>query len=306
MFGSPVFEVLIALGFLYLLLSLVCSALNELVSQLIGLRYKTLVKGVERLLTDPTRRQQVMQHPLLKALGDKPSYIPSETFALALFENLVPADRMVEAPDPNNPGQMIRKMADGTTFDDLRGALTRLPDEDLRRSLLTLVDSTDTSMEEARAAVEKWFNNSMDRVSGWYKRESQHILLVLALVVTVVINADTLELADSLWKDSGLRESVVAAAEGYAQGYKASGTTPEGDALANPEEVLGEIQGLLTEDLELPLGWTKMPENSWAWVMKIAGLLLTALAVSLGAPFWFDLLNRIVSLRGSGKVPDKK
>jgi hypothetical protein len=40
--------------------------------------------------------------------------------------------------------------------------------------------------------------------------------------------------------------------------------------------------------------------------VKILGLLVTVLAISLGAPFWFDLLNRLVNLRSTGKPPDPR
>ena len=49
-----------------------------------------------------------------------------------------------------------------------------------------------------------------------------------------------------------------------------------------------------------------VPREFWDWLRKVAGWLLTAFAVSLGAPFWFDLLNRFINLRVSGKAPEEK
>ena len=37
--------------------------------------------------------------------------------------------------------------------------------------------------------------------------------------------------------------------------------------------------------------------------MKILGLLLTAVAVTQGAPFWFDLIKKLSNPRSSGPVP---
>lgn len=46
--------------------------------------------------------------------------------------------------------------------------------------------------------------------------------------------------------------------------------------------------------------WERTKGDGWL------GYLITALAISLGAPFWFDLLSKLVKLRGSGDDPDKK
>ena len=51
-----------------------------------------------------------------------------------------------------------------------------------------------------------------------------------------------------------------------------------------------------------PAVWWKNP-GFWE---KVVGLLFTALAISLGAPFWFDMLNRVVSIRAAGRAPDEK
>ena len=59
----------------------------------------------------------------------------------------------------------------------------------------------------------------------------------------------------------------------------------------------------------VPIGWTMdrsaLPADLGQWTIKIAGLLITALAASMGAPFWFDLVNKLVNLRSAGKVPPK-
>ena len=58
----------------------------------------------------------------------------------------------------------------------------------------------------------------------------------------------------------------------------------------------------------LPIGWQNFPEEgtsiSFATVLaKVVGLILTSLAVSLGAPFWFDLLSKFMNVRGTGQSP---
>ena len=57
------------------------------------------------------------------------------------------------------------------------------------------------------------------------------------------------------------------------------------------------------QEFGVPLGWSHdtSPHNvCWDGVGKMLGLLVTAFALSLGAPFWFDLLGKVSNLRGAG------
>ncbi len=158
-------------------------------------------------------------------------------------------------------------------------------------------------MKEFRASIEKWFDDSMERVTGWYKRKTQVIVLISALAVCFALNVDTFAIANSLYQDTTLRTSIVAAAEARVQ----QSTSEESGSELEVSELRDELSGL-----KLPIGWSgdtgvpnRMPGNFGGWVVKLLGVLFTALAVSLGASFWFDLLCKIVNLRASGKKPDK-
>ncbi len=69
------------------------------------------------------------------------------------------------------------------------------------------------------------------------------------------------------------------------------------------KEAVKELQGVQTAGI--PLGWTAAPRGC-EWANKIIGLILTIFAISLGAPFWFDVLNKIVSIRSVGLSPEEK
>ncbi len=292
MFDSPVVQVAISLPFLYLLLSVVCSSLQESISQILGLRASTLGQGLEHLLTDPEQRRKLLAHPLIRCLGEKPSYIPNRTFAMALLDIATKPEPEKNAKPQTSPEAEAAKPVAPLDFESVRNALSQLPEGDLRTSLLTLADSADHKLDKLRDNVEIWFDDTMDRVSGWYKRKSQAIVMVLALLTTALVNADTIAMAKTLWQDAGLRQGLVAAAAGYVASPSAT------DAAAG----LGGVEKSL-RSLALPIGWSALPQGTAQWVSKVLGLLLTTLAVSLGAPFWFDLLNKFVSLRGVGKAP---
>ena len=134
----------------------------------------------------------------------------------------------------------------------------------------------------------------MQRVSGWYRRHIAIVLWVVGAIVVVLLNVDTLQVANTLWKDPAARSAVVAQADAAAkqgQGVNAANAVSK---------------------LELPLGWKlfksgsgpqEFPNSAGGIIAKIVGLLLTVAALSLGAPFWYDLLSKFVRVSGSGGRP---
>ncbi len=315
MFNSAIMEVAIGLIFVYVLLSLVCSALSEIIAQLLKLRSKTLKEGIQRLLTDETIRRKVYNHPLIKSLSKKigedqlpsPSYIPARNFALALFDAVAPAgERAGGNADPNDPSKNKPIYAAACDFNQIREKIADLPEGEIRTALLSLFDSAKDNLEQARKNVEDWFDGAMERVSGWYKRKSQWILLGVAFIVACIINVDTLSLSTSLWQNPTLRQEITVAADLYIS------RTQSITGHEKPEEIReawDNLQNQLSnvKKLDLPLGWswTAFPQKGSQWCWKIIGLVITTLAVSLGAPFWFDLLNKVARLRVSGVVPRK-
>lgn len=331
-------EVAIGLIFVYLLFSLMCSALSELVAWAMDLRARTLRGGIESLLEDPKLREflqekkllkggfkkglvktteeqsvasSLYEHPLIQGMMQKdqhPSYIPKDLFASAFLDMLreaVPASE--DAKD---------------ALERLKSRIAALPeDSPVRRSLEAVLDDTIRDIHQAKARVEKWFDDAMDRVSGWYKRRSQWVVLVLAAVLVLGANADSLMIARTLSRDSVLRASLVAAAEQAARQ-----DTQEGRESPDAKAALAELRALEARmaELRLPIGWSfdaapaagqgaqppvledprGMPSGLTSWLAKLAGLLFTIFAVSLGAPFWFDVLNKVVNVRITGKQPE--
>jgi len=323
MFGLQILDIAIGLIFVYLLLALICTTASELLAGLLNRRSRNLFVGIRGLLEDEAVRLENPQtpgdpkgkglvdlfyaHPLIQALHgrqtwgegrSKPSYIPSRTFALALLDIIDPAN-----PDKNR------------NIDDIRAAIKALPgDSDIRRTLLILLDDAKADVGKLQEGIEVWFNNAMDRASGWYKRRTQLIVFVFAVVVTSAANADTIQIAKTLANDPALREALVAQAQEIAKNplpaSQGSGAQPQSNTAANTPvgaaqfsaEIIKENAATL-QNLGLKLGWQDESEARIDWLNKILGLLLTALAVSMGAPFWFDMLNKVISVRATGKPP---
>jgi hypothetical protein len=166
----------------------------------------------------------------------------------------------------------------------VRQAIVGLPDTSARRALLVIFDAANGDIVAARSGVESWFNAAMQRLSGEYKRRLLWFTLLTAAVVSAAVGADSIVLAQTLWQEEGLRAGLVAAAQNQ------SGSTGS-DALKT------------LANLGLPLGWSSLPSTTVDWAVKVAGLLITTLAVSLGAPFWFDFLQKFTNPRSSGARP---
>jgi hypothetical protein len=236
---------------------------------------------------------QFYRHPLIKSLapsGKRPSYVPSRTFALAVIDILTS-----EHPEAANSAAGLQKQID------------KLPDGDLKRSINALLHETGDDIVEARRAVERWFDDAMDRVSGWYKRKTHWMIVALAIFVTVLTNADTLRIANTLWREPTVRAQIVAQAEARAR----QGLPERGAETANRAPVQG-LMGWGDELNGLGAAWAKKDVFGWfgaLWALVVAhliGWLLTSVATSLGAPFWFDILNKVINLRSSGRTPEER
>jgi hypothetical protein len=277
----------------------------ETLSSVLAWRAAYLKKGLESLL-DEDLMNEVFDHPLVNPLVRParelsprlakvpvvrrtlgwwrreryPSYLPSRTVVAALL------DLDVEA----------RARGAARTLDD---AIARVPNVRVREALTTLlrdvterVDKKEDQLAAFRKSAETWYDDTMARVSGWYRRRVQLVLWCIALTLAVLLNVDSVNLARVFWSDETVRAAVVAQAERSAE---------QGEA--------GQISQDL-EALEVPLGWSfddggaqDIPSGWQSWLAKVIGILLTSAAISLGAPFWFDLLGKVARLRSAGAPP---
>jgi hypothetical protein len=293
MFNSNIIDVAIGLVFIFLLLSLICSAAHEIIEAFMKARAANLERGIQELAGSNSEQfvSSLYDHGLINSLykgkyapaakgffrrlfqryihgPDLPSYIPSKNFALALI--------------------------------DLKNTGADLP-QNIKDALQAFERVAGNDAAHLQRHVEEWYNSAMDRVSGWYKRRSQWIVLALGLLASVAVNADCIAIAKRLSTDANLRQSVEHMAEGAAKENPAS----------DPRKPLDRIKDDLAslDGIGLPLGRDyslKDPQKLWMatrahWV----GWLITALAVSLGAPFWFDMLNKIMVVRSTVKPSEK-
>jgi len=305
MFGSQVLEVMIGLLLTYLALSVACSGIKEVIASLFALRSKTLEAAIRKMLlgVNGNVAQKILEHPVIAASappGKKlPSYIASRNFALALLDTVAP---MKDAAQPR-------------TIQSLRASIAALPQTNLRNTLLGFIDSAKGDLESVHKKIERWFDDTMERASGWYKRTAQKLIFGAGLVLCLALNADTFQIAKELWSDEALRTAVVTqATERVREGNSvnppdSSASVVKADSLPISDQLL-QVGEAIRAAQPLPFGWSHEQNGAlraiFAWprgLFKFLGILVSSFAILMGAPFWFDMLNKIINLRISGNPP---
>ena len=308
MFDSAVLDTVIGVVFVVILFSTVCAAVRESVESLLKTRASYLEYGIRELLNDKSASGLVTQlysHPVVSGLfaGDYkpaemdarslfdwgrrnlPSYIPAKNFASALIDIAVRGPVGGDPPDAA-PGKI--------DLDTIRSSAAKIENPRVARVLLNAVDLAEGDLNRAVANVEAWFDSGMDRVSGWYKRLSSRIIFGIALVLAVFLNVDLIRVSRELYNDDAQRAMVLA----YAQS-----AMPDQDMLTNRKKAFEQLS-----NKTFPVGWGgKTLGQAWdeAGVQNLAGWLFTAFAATLGAPFWFDVLNKVMVIRATVKPHEK-
>lgn len=318
--GLTMVDVAIGLVVVYVVMSLLCSSANEGLETYFRNRSRQLELGIREILDDPTGKsitQALYNHPLIAGLfpgkydaayaepgklyakKNLPSYIPSANFALAVLDIVLPAS----ATQQSGAAAALAPGEQPEAAQALRQAAMNFPVAAVGRSLSILIDASANDMQKVRTAIEKWFDSSMDRVSGWYKRRTQIVLFILAIIFAGSLNVDTVRIVDRLLTDPSLRNSLVSTAQEYARNGAAQGAAATSQNWADQVKA-NEAQ---LKSLGIPLGWNQPEDRSgnWYWLIKFAGILATALAATMGAPFWFDVLNRFVVIRSTIKPQEK-
>jgi hypothetical protein len=357
MFNSSVLDVAVGVALVFLLVSTVCSAAREGVEAYLKTRASHLEYAIRELLNDRGGvglAKAFFEHPMISGLyqgdyeprvrnktapekdrprwwhsgGTLPSYIPAKSFSMALI------DLVARGPSTNTE----TSAADLTklTFDSLRQSVRTLNNPKVERALLTALDTAHDDVDLARKNLEAWYDGAMDRVSGWYKRSTQTVILLIAIVVVVGLNVNVITIADHLYRDQSLRDAVVGSAAGipkdlsyadasskfeamrlpvgWGDGWGAPRTRGERVELENARRLKDHEKKLEASRASAGnpptpptlLALDKLPVDLWHDLFgPIVGLLITTVAAMLGAPFWFDVLNKIMVIRATVKPHEK-
>lgn len=336
-------DVAISLILVFLVLSLVVTAINELISIQLNKRPKMLLQTIVRLIDNPElltrfyanghianggeaskagvkvpqtaeKNLKSATYPDVKSaerdyLAGHASYISARNFARALSMSL-------EAMDKSGANDALGKV---------KGAIAALPESRIRDVVEKAVDASGTSMAAFETNLAAWFDSTQERVTGAYARYQKYLALVVASVIVLVFNADTVRLARELQINQAMREQLVKVAEGVVEkGLESC------DSAGDREDCLvKQIRSQFAGLSPVPFGWADDPFYEslqrigaaeaaeplpgaapgsliYGGVSKLLGLIVTILAASIGAPFWFDMLSKFVNIRGAGIKPEAK
>jgi hypothetical protein len=306
MFGLETLDVLIGLATVYLTFGLACTAVVEAIAAWLSVRSSNLEAALNELFKgDLDDRQKFVKaffdHPLVQSLSKgrtgRPSYIPAEIVG-QVVEALVKA------------GDAAGSMA--AAVDKLPGTAGTNHIKGLLGAFLAQVGEDAAAF---RKAVETHFNAVMDRASGWFKRRQQTVALIASALLVVGANVDTISLANTLASSPEARAKMVDIAseklsraksvEAQAAEGKAEGGVSVAQARQLTQAALRDFEQARSDlaSAGFKFGW----KDQWNagktfsdYLLKLVGLLVSTLAVSLGAPFWFDLLQGFMQIRASG------
>jgi hypothetical protein len=392
MFDNVAVNVCIGLIFVILLYSLLATIVQEIIAKWFGLRARVLARGIKRMLEDNSEVELIIKaaprwaqffierttligfvinllvkiksffvplnpnsfsrkfydHPSIKYLGEnqwfsKPSYISPSNFSSTIIFLLRGDDFDSSIPEIE---------AIKTTLISNKLFI----DKDTLYYLKALLVDSSYDLEKFRKALEKWFSETMERTTGWYKRKVQFILFVIGLALATAFNLDIIALAKILSKDKSARQELAglnnlsSISTSDMQQLSSEDSLHRKSILEYVDSSVIKTFNTSTNDIfesqhilglghkmEASCDSSCMEEIKWAFedfksgritfmeyqdqvdrivhwksnlyssgLKRWAGIIISALAISLGAPFWFDLLNKFMLLRGTVKKSAKK
>ena len=273
MLNSTVLEVAVGLTFCYAAVALIVSTLQEALTAFTRLRARTLLAGVKTMLNDPhftALARALYAHALVNPHDDGRE--TNEQNVKTKPSYIEPANFAIALVDTiqSIPGDYAQLGRD----------IDAIGDPQVRQALQGIHQRAGGDMERFRDCVADWFDTAMERVSGNYKRRSLMTSFLLSLLIAMLFNIDSIHLFRTLWQHPALAAQL-------------GSETLTQDAFAALDT--------------LPLGWQSFPPvYGQELALKLAGWLLTASTALFGAPFWFDLLQRTVRVRGTGARPDER
>lgn len=300
MFSSTVLDLAVGLAFCFLTASLATGTVVEAISSALKLRSKTLAKGIGDLLNDPGLTGlagQLYAHASVNPRGpgasaplqNAPTYIDRQLFAKAMMD-ITGISEQVATAARQNQGL--------PTLDDLHGAMSAKVDKvqnpQLHQLLTGIINRSFGEAGAIQTELSEWFDHAMDRVSGAYKRWTQLVGFVVAILLAAALNIDSVGAAKTLWLQPTVAEKLKA------------------DSGLKTDEAITQLSSAI------PIGWPNgfgeklsadkkpVPFDCSDWRLAFLGWLITAFATLFGAPFWFDLLQTFIRLKGSGPSPGEK
>jgi len=288
-----ILSIIIGIIFVLLLFSMLTSAVVEVYHAANSTRGKHLRNTLEIMLGKDIS-DKFYEHSYFRQLSSASK--PLSKLKLPIWvEKGVFSSILADVLSPRNSNLSVPERINLIENDDLRKVL----------DFLWRQSSDDIALFQKK--VEAWFDDVMARAKDWFADQTKWRLFFFGTLLAAVLNADTIQIYKSLSANAALRDEIVNAAEKFSNSadtarIRAINAPPRDSATANANYQAIKATYIETIQSPLGLGWGQsQPNNWWEWLSKIAGWLLTGVAVTMGAPFWFEMLRKLLALK-SGTV----
>ncbi|MEZ5384786.1 MAG: hypothetical protein R3F13_04650 [Prosthecobacter sp.] len=312
-------DVALGLSFIFFLFSVLVSTTSEMILSWSNARGKMLWKALAHLIPnaghgkDAEPLKDFVQHPLMTSMHRHttaddgvakhfPSYLSSGQFGQVLMDILETKGTEAQAE---------------TRWEQMRTGISQLP-SNTRGALQALSREAERNLlpgQEPASVFQflagQWFDSMMDRSTGWYKRLTQAWNFGLGLALAVACNLNVIAITRALSTNDDLRAAFVQRAEASVQAQSdlmvKMGVEESAGARAEFDKAVTELS-----NAGFPVGWNKTTAQAWGTYPvstlfeSLLGWLMAGAAAALGAQFWFDLMKKIINLRGTGAKPDSQ
>ncbi len=333
---DAILEVAIGLVFVWLILSGATMEAQNVFSRIFQKRAKFLKGAILDMFGGEEEYLDAFyEHPAIEKLNRKgffnrekrPDYIPNSVFAEVAVEVLfnLGVDEKNKKADSASLGAIIDQVeAINKKNSKLAYSLRYLMPQFDGDEIVSTAKDFEQKAGEIRKNAEKWFDSTMTSASFWYKEKAQLTAFFIGFLIALAINVDTITIAEQLWRDPTMRQTLVA---------QAASMEVDGEPIP-----VGDVEAYYQE-INLPVGWTSellattscpslsiesnsvifamdggcyqisnMPafNDGWGWLIKILGLTMSAFAAMQGAPFWFDMIDKILRISGKSNGQDEE
>ncbi len=345
---STILQIIISVALIYFIFSLLVYIIVEWIAGLLEFRGTILRSAIYDAFNDNLNVDfgaLIYSHPQVEYLkrtrDNLPSYIPARNIALALIDLVKKqADPPLYQVRDDKTLEYIKKDAT-QPFINFKTGLSSLNESHFKNLLISLSAET-IDFAGLRDAIEKWYNDYMDRVTGWYKKKIRSVVLLISFIVTVSFNVDSLYIIKAVTADPALRGRINILASQVVQDSVMNQIVRDAKASADSQKtrlqlyldslrknrtdttagnviIIGAAQDSLIvqytrekqrqfrelnekiNSWDLPVGWNL--KKTYPVFFTLLGWFVTIIALSAGAPFWFDVLKRLVNARSSGIKP---
>jgi hypothetical protein len=172
---------------------------------------------------------------------------------------------------------------------------------DLARRSQLKVDQVEKQLQHFQTEIEDWFNQSMDRASGVYKRNAKLVAVLIGFIIALACNIDSFHVVNRISQDQALRDSL-----------SLSANTIVANGKSLDDKTIQQLKSA-SEKISLPIGWENKEGNDFfdkfkkqvsSTPLTLLGWVISAIAISMGSSFWFDLLGKFINVKNVGKIPN--